>query len=426
MHAVVCAEGFALQCFSLCSLFSDIEKILNACSNKEGLAFLSGCSGTPGTEDYIENCTAIKRMKYCLETQLGYITVVVGENVNTSHLISLLRQVEKLSLPMNFNRVFFYFFGHGTEETIQVADGCIKRSEIISGFQSICPPERDVFKIFMFDCCRVRDTTTLKYSNPWFSGGEYPDSTNTLVINATEKDFKAYYGNGCGLMTHFFTELAPTMNDSIRELFAAIRVKIYSVAKRNFVTQVLVYEDKLMGKCNLLAESHGEGRCFDFTKALSFFIIIILPLTARVVPTRVQAYVAVISTNIHFKFDAAVEPRVAEFRAEISTRSHEQISIPVPPCERMATVNDIEPETEYVAKLVVKYKDGKEFESTSCLFITPGKYNKSEARATLCLGIKRPISLLKTHCQKVVFKTLRIIACIRCNIIFVQQVYPLN
>lgn len=251
-------------------MYLDIPKILNACSNKEGLAFLSGCSGTPGTEDYIENCTAIERMKYCLETQLGYVTVVVGENVTRSNLISLLRQVEKLSLPINFNRVFFYFFGHGTKETIQVADGCINRSEIISGFQSICPPERDVFRIFMFDCCRVRDTTTPKYRNPWSSGGEYPDSTNTLVIYATEKDFKAYYGvtNGCGLMTYFFTELAPTMNDSIRELLAAIRVEIRSVARKNLVTQVLVYEDKLMGKCNLLAESHGEGRCFNITKHL--------------------------------------------------------------------------------------------------------------------------------------------------------------
>lgn len=344
-------------------------------------------------------------MKYCLETQLGYVTVVVGESVTTSHLISLLRQVEKLSLPINFNRVFFYFFGHGTEQTIQVADGCMNRGEIISGFQSICPPERDVFKIIMFDCCRVRDTTTLKYCNPWFSEGEYPDSTNTLVINATEKDFKAYYGvtNGCGLMTHFFTQLAPTMNDSIRELLAAIRVKIRRVAKKNSVTQVLVYEDKLMGKCNLLGESHGEGRCFDFTKHL---VLLHSFLTARVVPTGVEANAAVISTNIHFKFDVAVEPRIAEFRAEISTRSQEQITITVPPHERMSTIKNIEPETEYAARVIVKYKDGKEVESENCSFKTPGnRYHKMWYHE----GKSKQISQL----YFINVKTLRIITCMQ-------------
>ena len=209
----------------------DIQKLLDACTAKTGLAFLSACSGTPGAEDYVENSTAIENMKYCLETQLGYETVIVGENVTKSHLTSLLRQVETLSLPKNICRVLFYFFGHGNEEVVEVADGSIKRSDIISSFQSICPSERDVFKIFMFDCCRLRGNTRsflVASQDPWISRGHYPASTNTLVINAADVNFKAYYTvtNGCGLMTHFFTQLAPTMNDSLRELLVAIRGKI--------------------------------------------------------------------------------------------------------------------------------------------------------------------------------------------------------
>ena len=46
---------------------------------------------------------------------------------------------------------------------------------------------------------------------PWTVKSEYPASTNTLVINATDYNSKAYYKvtNGCGLMTYFFSQLAP-------------------------------------------------------------------------------------------------------------------------------------------------------------------------------------------------------------------------
>ena len=203
------------------------------------------------------------RMQRCLETQLGYITVIVGTNVTRSRITSLMKQVKTLVLPDNICQVFFYFFGHGNEKSLDLADGDFDRSSIISGFQSICPPEKDVFKIFMFDTCSVLEEdmphSTANSTEHWIPGGKYPDSTNTLVINSAEMNCEALYSvaDGCGLLTFYFAQFAPTTNDSIRELLVNIRCKINKVLKGVF--QLLVYEDKLMGKCNLLAESKGKG-----------------------------------------------------------------------------------------------------------------------------------------------------------------------
>ena len=213
---------------------------------------------------YIHNCTAMDKMNHCFD-RLGYITVVVGENIKTAHITSLVEQVKTLVLPDNICRVFFWYFGHGTEESLDLADGDFDRSSIISGFQSICPPEKDVFKIFMFDTCSILEEdmphSTANSTEHWIPGGKYPDSTNTLVINSTEMNCEALYSvaDGCGLLTFYFALFAPTTNDSIRELLVKTRCKIRDVLKKKYRFQMLVYEDILMGTCNLLAESNGEG-----------------------------------------------------------------------------------------------------------------------------------------------------------------------
>jgi hypothetical protein len=124
------------------------------------------------------------------------------------------------------------------------------------------------------------------------------------------------------------------------------------VVQDNDVTQMLVYEDKLMGKCNLLAESQG---------------------TARVVPVGVHASVGVLSTNVHLKFDASVEPRVSKFMVEVSSDSfhHDIIKTSIPPSDRMATVPKLAPNTTYTTRVFAVYKDGIRAKSKNDTFSTP-------------------------------------------------------
>ena len=248
---------------------------MQANPGKFGIAFLCVSTGSPGTDEYIANCTALEKMKECLGEKLGYLTFDVGTNITTSQMDSIISQVETLKLPPSYQRVIFYFFGHGNDESVKLADGYYPRQHIISKFQLICPSESDVFKIFIFDSCRmVNGTATtceavqesneqraLTGGEAWKTRGQYPESTNTLVINATDLDSKAYYltTNGCGLMTQFFTELAPTRNESFRDLLVAVRKEI----AEQTTAQILVYEDKLMGTVNLLAESQGTGKYND-------------------------------------------------------------------------------------------------------------------------------------------------------------------
>ena len=242
----------------------DLHNLLKANPGKTGFALLSACTGTPDTVEYIEKCTAIDKMKNCLETQLGYVTVVVGKNVTKSHFISLFNELETLILPTCVSRVIFYHFGHGDDETIIVADGYFKRSHIMKCFQSI-GSSLNVFKIFIFDSCRLVNNRTVEVvegHKPWIPAGKYPHSMNTLVVCSTASNFKAYYDvkKGCGLMTLCFIKYAPTTNISLRELLVTVRSAVVDSTRHECLTQMLVYEDKLMGKCNLLAESQGIGK----------------------------------------------------------------------------------------------------------------------------------------------------------------------
>ena len=217
------------------------------------------------------------KMQVCFEEKLGYLTIPVGMNVTPHQLDLIIAQVEKLELPETYRRSLFYFFGHGNEKSVKFADGYVERQYIISKFQAICPQDSDkVFKIFIFDSCRTgnyitchaqQETGELSGDKVWKQTGQYPASSNTLVINATQAHCKAFYlvENGCGLMTRFFTELAPTRNESLYDLLVAVRQEIvaYQLKKSSDDpehTQVLVYEDNLMGVVHLLAESRGTGK----------------------------------------------------------------------------------------------------------------------------------------------------------------------
>lgn len=233
--------------------------ILNSHEKRNGLAILCVSPGTPGHPSYINNCTAMGKMKTCLKRQLGYTTICVGENnvnVTVHEMASLLAQIRSLTLPKHYTRVIFYYFGHAKEDKLTLADGEFDKGEIIKCLQAISLSE-NVFKILMFDCCRVMGEDV---ANSDVGYGQYPDSVNTLVINATQKDCEAFYyvATGCGLMTHYFVELAPKRNFSLADLLNEIRLNIVDIVQEP--NSMLVYEHKLMGRCNLLAESQGESK----------------------------------------------------------------------------------------------------------------------------------------------------------------------
>lgn len=117
--------------------------------------------------------------------------------------------------------------------------------------------------------------------------------------------------------------------------------------------------------------------------------------TARVVPMGVHASSTVLSTNIHLKFDATMEPCIAEFIVEVSTDSfqcHILSFNPIPPDDRMATISGLLPNTAYTARVVAVYKDGKRVSSELCAFTTPCKLS------TYCMHLVPHPSL---HCTYV-------------------------
>ena len=250
------------------NFYSDIQALVDANPHKVGIAILC-VSG-----NFVPICTALERMDDCLGMKLGYLPISVGTNMTTSQLDLLISQLTTLKLPESYNRIIAYFFGHGNDDSLQFADEFVERQYIISKFQLISPTNENLYKIFIFDSCRMANATTcdaIKESSdykalagePWKSKGQYPESVDTLVINATTYNSKAYYreSDGCGLLTKFFTELAPTRNESLRDLLAVIRQKIAheTQLETSKTTQILVYEDKVMGIINLLAESQGTG-----------------------------------------------------------------------------------------------------------------------------------------------------------------------
>ena len=278
-----------------------VQQQLYRDADKAGLCVICSCT-QPHVGEPIKNCTATLKMRTCFETKLGFSTILVEPNMSSQNLYSLLRELSTLQIPDSCGgdfRFLFYFFGHGFEDSICLADGNVKRSEIISELQKM---KRTIFKIILFDSCRV-DSSHKPYSlevnmgdymeeatqaSGYMEGlagsglpneGErtcpYADCVNTLVINATDYRHKAYYLDddkhpemkGCGLVTYYFTTLISQLNEPIFAVLAEVRKSVDEFIKQNAVLksgidlspQVLVYDDRLMGNINLLAESKGTG-----------------------------------------------------------------------------------------------------------------------------------------------------------------------
>ena len=249
-------------------------------TGKSGIAFLCVCTGDPDSKDYIANCSVMKMMQQCLKTKLGYHTIPVGTNMTRHQLDAILHQIEHCTLPESYRRAVFYFFGHGNAKSVKLADGYVERQHIINKFQSICSEDSDIFKIIMFDCCRkeksvtcvaVEETNqqitqetnqkTLSACDCCDAEWQYHASINTLMIDATDINSKAHYREigGCGLFTQYFVELAPTRNVSLGELLVEMRRKVRNEVISHHKTQLVVFQDKLLGTVNLLEESQGTG-----------------------------------------------------------------------------------------------------------------------------------------------------------------------
>ena len=161
-------------------------------------------------------------------------------------------------------RFFFYFFGHGNSTEICLTDGNFERSRIITEVQKI---DKQLCKIVLFDSCRLASNQS---TSPNEERKQYPKSVNTLVIHANEYKSEAFYSTsdkfpemkGCGLVTYFFTELAPALNQPLSAVLTEVRGKVDEFIQENTATnynQMLVFEDRLMENVNLLAESKGQG-----------------------------------------------------------------------------------------------------------------------------------------------------------------------
>ena len=89
-------------------------------------------------------------------------------------------------------------------------------------------------------------------------------------------------------------------------------------------------------------------------------------------------------TDIHFKFDEKVEPRVKEFIAEVCCDSSfsESKVVSVPVDERMVSVKKLDPDTHFVARIFAVYNDGQKVSGEICNFTTPGKLTQDVCAST--------------------------------------------
>ena len=261
---------------------------LNRNTHKAGLCVICSCN-RPRYAEPIENCTAPEKMNTCFGLKLGYSTIEVEPNLSKQTLFRLLRDLSGLKIPKSCGkdfRLLFYFFGHGNEREICLADCNVERSQIISELQRMDPV---LFKIVLFDSCRSENDEEVNEVEPiqetvaclpgksqWENEDHYPYAkcVNTLVIHSTDYRCKAYYIDGdkdpemkgCGLVTHYFTTLAPQLNEPLSAVLAEVRKKVDTFIREraihqtnSYPPQVLIYEDRLMGNVNLLAESKGTG-----------------------------------------------------------------------------------------------------------------------------------------------------------------------
>ena len=207
-------------------------------------------------------------MNKCFGNDLGYSVIEVpSDTLSRSKMEQLLRDLGRAKMPKPREepfRFFFYFFGHGNSTEICLTDGNFERSRIITEVKKI---DKQLCKIVLFDSCRLTSNQSI---SPNEERKQYPKSVNTLVIHANEYKSEAFYSTsdkfpemkGCGLVTYFFTELAPALNQPLSAVLTEVRGKVDEFIQENTATnynQMLVFEDRLMENVNLLAESKGQG-----------------------------------------------------------------------------------------------------------------------------------------------------------------------
>ena len=96
--------------------------------------------------------------------------------------------------------------------------------------------------------------------------------------------------------------------------------------------------------------------------------------TARVMPQDVQIGLSasVLSTNICFKFDDKVEPRIKYFLLEISSGSSVYKTKHISPPDRMEEITGLAPGTSYHARVIAVYDDQHKSSSKDVPFTTRG------------------------------------------------------
>ena len=227
----------------------------------------------------IEPSDAEIRIRECFEDKLGYLVIPVGQvgtPITSTVLDKVLQEFSDVQLPESYQRVFFYYFGHGNKDLIVLDDKKVECDYIIHKIYKSTSQQNDtsehttwndMFYIFLFDSCRTSNNLTT-FETQWKSMDQ--SLVNTLVIKAADNSSRAYFANdpskqvqGCGLVTLYLTELAPMLSMSLNDLLKNVRMKVHKYVKEHpdyAHPQVLVFEDRLMGRVNLLAESAGSGK----------------------------------------------------------------------------------------------------------------------------------------------------------------------
>ena len=182
-----------------------------------GLIILVACSDGPldGQKHLVGVEKGTDRMEDTFR-KLGYATLRLPRNAERRRVMATIKAAsETLTYPRSYQRIFFYFTGHGICDAICTPDGCIDHEKIVKPFQS--KVLRNIPKVFIFDCCRDFDAT-LPTS---------PASVNTMIIYSTMRGGQAYAPHDeSGIMTRMLAELLLTERKSITEIVPDISKKV--------------------------------------------------------------------------------------------------------------------------------------------------------------------------------------------------------
>lgn len=177
--------------------------------------------------------------------KLGYATLRLPTNVNSKRVMATIKAAsEYKDYPRSYQRIFFYFTGHGISNAMCTPDGIIPHDKIVKPFES--EHLRDIPKVFIFDCCRDfnEDLPTS------------PASVNTMIIYSTMCGGQAYAPhNESGIMTRELAELFLTERKPITEIVADLSKKVKEFGMRPVVLC------QLEQSISLLEERNDASMC---------------------------------------------------------------------------------------------------------------------------------------------------------------------